>query len=123
MLPDSREIARWRSDLEDATLPDTCNLLTPTNTPDGMGGLTTTWGTATVGVACRLDRNPTQMRYSIEAMSGGAIQAYQRLNLTLPQGTTITELYRVEHGGVTYNVTSVNAGSWLACVRAEVERV
>jgi head-tail adaptor len=103
-------------------LPDTCNILTVTNTPNGFGGMTQTWGTASASVACRLDIvNRGQDAESIQA---SGIRAYQEVMLSLPYDTTITTSQRVEHGGYTYNVHSVNTDqSWIAVKRAVLERV
>jgi SPP1 family predicted phage head-tail adaptor len=99
-------------------MPDTCNLLTATNVSDGAGGNTQTWGTASSGVACRLD--PER---AIEQLAAGAVQPFTRYVLTLPYNTTITSAYRVEHGGITYNVIGVDADkSWQATRRAKLEK-
>ena len=115
LLPEA-EIARLRTDIENLTLPDTCTILTGTLTVDGMGGNTTAWGTTSTGVACRLDAHK-----GYENLGGAAIRPYQSFTLTVPQSTTLTTEQRIIHNSVTYNVTSVNAGSWLTCKRAILE--
>lgn len=112
------ELSAMRDDIE-TLLPDTCNLLTVTRTVDGKGGWTDAWGTATAGVACRLDATGGR-----EAAAGDALRPYTSWVLTLPHDTTITAQYRVEHGGNTYSVTAVNDdNSWIASKRVSLERV
>lgn len=99
-------------------LPDSCNILTPTNTPDSEGGVTTAWGTSSA-VACRLDAKQGR-----EMLTGGAIQPYTTYILSLPYDTTIAQTSRVLHGGVTYAVKSINLNqSWIAVRRVELERI
>lgn len=100
-------------------LPDTCDILSATNAPDGFGGITETWGTATAGVACRLDK-----KSGGEQVSGGAIQAYTGWVMSMPYSVTVTAANRLLHNGITYAVTSVNNdASWKAVTRCEVEKV
>lgn len=100
-------------------LPDTCFILSKTSTPDGYGGMTDTWGTASSS-ACRVDivRNRSQQ-------TGDAMQPYSETILSVPYDTTIDENYRVLHGSNTYAVISpTNAdGSWLAVKRVRLELV
>jgi hypothetical protein len=99
-------------------LPDTCSILTVTNTPDGFGGQTQTFGTTTS--ACRLD-----VISGMEQVIGGALQPYVRTMLSLPYDATITEANRVIHGGVTYAVTTPpnSDQSWIAVKRVTLERI
>jgi hypothetical protein len=100
-------------------LPDTCNLLTVTRSVDAGGGFVESWGTASANVACRLDKMSGS-----EQLAGGALLPFTGWMLSLPYDTTITEAYRVEHGGYTYAVESVNNdSSWQAVKRAQVKRV
>jgi len=102
-----------------AQLPDTCHLLTETQTANGQGGFTSTWGTATYNVACRLD----SYRGS-EKIVGDRTRDYHSFVLTLPYDTTITTDYRVEIGTATYAVTSEDTGkSWTLCKRLFVELI
>jgi SPP1 family predicted phage head-tail adaptor len=88
--------------------PDVCHLLTITRTTDGQGGSTDAWGTATKNVPCRVD----QMIGS-ERQTDGSLRSFTSLELAIPWDTTITEAYRVEHGGNTYNVINANVDqSW-----------
>lgn len=112
------ELAQMRTDIE-TLLPDTCNLLTATNTSDGQGGYTQAWGTAASGVACRLD----EIR-SRETLAGAALRPTGQYMLSLPHSATITAAYRVEHGGLTYAVVGLNTDvSWRAVQRATLEKV
>lgn len=115
---DTTMLAAMRSAIAEL-LPDTCAILSPTNTPDGFGGVTVTWGTATASVACRLD-----MKQGREAVTGGAVQPFTSYTLSLPWDTTINESWRVLVSSVTYSVTSVNNGqSWQAVKRCDLERI
>ena len=103
-------------------LPDTCNLLTATNTPDGAGGVTTTWGTASASVACRMDY--TSQNRADESITAASLRPYSGYILSIPHNTTINTEYRVEHSGFTYNVLSVNnSQSLIAVKRVVLERI
>lgn len=111
-------LTQMRTDVE-TLMPDTCNILAGTLTSDGQGGYTQTWGTATAGASCRIDK-----RTGREALAGGAVETFGTWVLTLPHNTTITADSRVEHGSVTYSVVHVdNDKSWIASVRAELEQI
>jgi SPP1 family predicted phage head-tail adaptor len=100
-------------------LPDTCDLLTSSYAADGQGGGTTTWGTVTASVACRLD----YVRGN-ERTAAGALQPFTGYVLTLPHDTTVTSAYRVVHNSITYTIQSVSSGtSWKSCVRAWLEKL
>jgi hypothetical protein len=119
MLSNS-ELAYMRDSIGEL-LPDTCNILSGTITPDGFGGVSLTWGTATASVACRLDIVKSTEG---EAVQAAGVRAYQEVRLSLPYDTTLTTTQRVQHGGFTYNVQSVNNDqSWIAVKRAILERV
>lgn len=116
----ARELAEIRAGIADL-LPGTCHILTPTQTPDGQGHWTTSWGTVSGGTAvpCRLD--PVSAR---ELQAGDAVQPFHSYWLTLPYDTTISENNRVTIGTVTYEVTSVDTTkSWIGSIRAFVEIV
>ena len=119
MLPVSDwEIEQIRADIE-GLLPETCALLSPTETRGTDGGVLVTWGTAAASVKCRFDA----LNGSEQTAAGGA-QAFHGYTVTLPATTTVTERYRVVKGGVTYNVITVDPGkSWPGCVHVLVERV
>lgn len=114
---DANELARLRTDML-ALMPETCDVLSVTRAADGLGGFVETWGTASAGVACRMDH-----RVGSEQLTGGAVQAYQGDMLSVPYGTAIATGNRVRYAGGTYNVVSVSEGSSLAVKRAMVQRV
>ncbi|KKW11255.1 MAG: hypothetical protein UY48_C0022G0003 [Candidatus Gottesmanbacteria bacterium GW2011_GWB1_49_7] len=115
------EIASMRASLQDIAMPDLCNILNVTLTSDGQGGMTQTWGTANTDIPCRLDA--VQMR-GREQVAGAAIQAFHGYALHVPYNITITSANRVEHGGYTYEVKSVDFGkSWQLDKICEVERI
>ena len=112
------EIANMRAEVGNVALPDVCNILTLTQTADGQGGFTDTWGTTTIGVACRLNKITVR-----ELVSGAALQPFSRWILTLPYDTAITEQNRVEVGTISYNVIGLdNRKSWNLCIRVELEK-
>ena len=122
MIP-ADELAQIRAYLE-TTLPDTCNILSLTRTSDSQGGWTEVWGTATLSVECRLDFIANAQGVGgKEKVTAGALRPFTQAIVTLPQDTTITAQNRLEHGGNTYTVQSVNLGSWLGVKRANVELV
>jgi hypothetical protein len=104
-------------DTVETLMPDSCYILSLTRTSDGAGGWTESWGTAGTSI-CRLDT----VAGNYHDM-GGAVQTYNKLILSLPNDVVITEDNQVTHNSITYQVTSVNAGSWLAVKRAEVQKI
>jgi head-tail adaptor len=111
------ELSEIRSAINDL-MPDTCNLLTNSATADGYGGITSTWGTAVASVPCRLDGIKGN-----EQLAGGAIMPFHTYVMTFPSTAVVTEANRIQHGGYTYQVRSVDLDkSWIASVRAYVER-
>lgn len=104
----------------DELMPDTATILTVTNVGDNMGWHSETIGTAGTS-ACRLDP-ANQISKSNEVMAGGAIRPFHSFILTMPYNTSITTENRVRVNDITYNVTSVDTGSWKASVRAFLER-
>ena len=101
-------------------LPDTCSILSPTDTADGEGGVSTAWGTVGTAIPCRLD-----VKMGREITTGGAVQPYIKTMLSLPYDQTITESHRVTHGGLTYAVVAPPNidQSWIAVKRVELERI
>lgn len=113
---------QYMRDTSEELLPDTCTILSPTNAPDGYGGVEQTWGTVSAAVACRLDHRKTLSQD--ETIAGAAIQPFSSYMLTIPYDETIEEKYRIVHNSVTYNVVTVNTGqSWKAIKRCSVEKV
>jgi len=115
---DTSMLAAMRSAISEL-LPDTCAILSLTSTSDGAGGQSESWGTVTT-VSCRVDVK--EMR---DIVSGGAVQSYIKTMLSVPYDTSITEVSRVEHGGITYAVVAPpnSDQSWIAVKRVELERV
>ncbi len=102
------------------TLPDKCNILAETLAADGQGGATSSWGTVSTSIACRLD-SITQRAEMMQVAGGGQKAAHQFM-LSLPYDTAISAGNRVEMGSTTYTVVSVNANqSWMAVGRATLE--
>jgi hypothetical protein len=100
-------------------LPDTCNILSPTNSADGEGGVTTTWGTTGTAIACRLDAQQGR-----EQVSGGAIEPFTAYKLSLPYNAVVGYNNRVQLGTVLFEVKGLNPSqSWNAVVRVDLERL
>jgi len=110
MLPDS-ELNAIRDELERLTMPGTAYILSGTLASDGMGGFTTTWGTAST-VKCRLDRTGT----GYEKASGGGVEPWQGWVLSLPHDTSVTVTNRVKVASTTYAVKAVDSAKSLNCV-------
>lgn len=116
----SSELARMRDDIEAELMPDTCTILSVTQTSDGAGGWSDTWGTLTSNVPCRLD--PINGRNG-EAYAAAGIVDFKGYTLTVPFDTGLTIAHRIIHESITYNVKAVRGGSWLVAQRAIVEQV
>jgi head-tail adaptor len=100
-------------------LPQSCNILSVTLTPDGQGGNTETWGTASASVDCRLD-----VISGTEQVTGGGLQPYTKVMLSLPYDTDIDTDNRVELGSNTYAVLTANIDqAWIAVRRCELEKL
>ncbi len=115
---DSSQLAYMQDTISENFLPDTCNILDPTNTPDGLGGVDETWGTATASAACRVDQKRREETGEAETLrpSSGWV-------LTLAHDQAINTTQRIEHNGQTYRVVAIKEdGSWEASTRAGIER-
>ena len=113
------EISSMRNEINNLALPDTCNILSVTQTGDSQGGFTESWGTATAGVACRLDNTSSR-----ELISGEGLRHFTGWMLTLPHDTSIAAGNRVEIGSNDYNVVGFDDGkSWQLDLRVLVEKV
>lgn len=116
----SADLAYMRDTLA-MLMPDTCNILAPTNGLDAQGNPTQTWGTVAGGTAvpCRLDAYKGN-----EVERGAAVQAENGYVLTVAYSVSIAVTNRVQHGGYTYTVTSVDPDkSWAVTRRVMVERL
>lgn len=126
MMPNAAELARIRTDMEDATLPDVGHILQLTQASDGEGGLVDTWGTVTANVPCRLDLVISRGVGFIgaELLRAASLKPYSSWIASLPHGTVITTANRFEKAGETYNIIEVDSDrSWLANVRATLEKI
>lgn len=113
------DLAYMRDVVEDM-FPDTCNILSESLTPDGQGGVTSTWGTVAGTVACRLD-NETSRSGSVMVAAGALRQVHQYI-LSLPYNTSISTGNRVEISSTLYAVVAVNVNvSWKVVARATLE--
>jgi hypothetical protein len=118
----NEDLDYMREAIEDL-LPDTCDILQVTQTPDGFGGVSQTWGTAAAGTAvpCRLD---IVSNGSPESVAGASVRAYQETVLSMPYNIVVSTTNRIKHEGTTYAVQAVNTGqSWIAVKRCKLERV
>lgn len=119
MLSDA-DLDYMRSSLNDL-LPDTCVILSPTNTSDGQGGWSTTWGTVSANVKCRIDPGRKEM---YERVTGAALKPFSWWQLTLPWNTSIGVDYRVVVNGNTYNVVNHDDNkSWMGTLRVALMKV
>lgn len=119
MLPTS-ELSDIRDEAELA-LPDTCTIQAPTHT-NTKGSVATTYANTYTSVPCRLaNRN----RINQERELGMGLVAFTDYILTVAFDQAIEPAYRVVHGGVTYEVVTVdNANaSWRSVRRASLELV
>lgn len=113
------ELAGMRDTIE-LLLPDTCSILSVSETPDGEGGVSSSWSAVATAIPCRLD-----VKMGREITTGGAVQPYIKTMLSMPYDQAITETQRVEHGGLTYAVVAPpnTDQSWIAVKRVELERI
>ena len=103
--------------------PGTCNILSEALASDGQGGQTSTWGTVSTSVSCRLDES-SQTGGNQLVPTAGALREAHRFVLSLPYDATISAHDRVEYDSNTYHVISVNDHiSWQAVTRAVLELV
>jgi hypothetical protein len=116
------DLAYMQSTIEDM-FPAVCNILSEALASDGQGGQTSTWGTVASNVACRLDDQSARGINQLVPVAGALREAHRYI-LSLPHDITINTHDRVETGGNTYNVVSVNADvSWQAVTRAVLELI
>jgi hypothetical protein len=114
---------KFLRDTINGMLPDVCNILSEALASDGQGGQTATWGTTLTNVGCRLDEDNRTGANQLTPIAGGLREAHRYI-LSLPFNTAISAHDRVEHGGNTYHVISVNNNvSWQGVTRAVLELV
>lgn len=118
----SADLSYMRETLSDL-MPGTCHILSLTQTSDGQGGFTETWGTAVSSVACRFD-SANGSQYGRELIAGGALQPFNAYVVTMPYDTAVTAANRIEFSGNQYSVIGVDSDkSWEASTRCGVEKV
>lgn len=104
-------------EVEESVMPSTGYILRMTNSSDGMGGQTETWGTVGT-VTC--DLWPINQRGEREQVSGGQINSRGEWYITMPFDTVITAKDRVEIANKTFEVTFVPTdASWQSALRVE----
>ena len=100
----SADLTWMREEVEKA-MPDTCNILSVTQTSNGRGGFTESWGTASASVSCRAD---AMIGADSDTVVGASERVYDRYVVTVPHDTTIAEGNRIEVNGYTLSVNSVD---------------
>lgn len=114
---DTAMLAAMRSAIGEL-LPDTGQVITITNVSDGQGGQEVSRGTATA-INCRVDYLD-----GLEKATGGALQPYSKIMLSIPYDTTISTVNQFLHNGTTYTVKNVNDDqSWIAVKRCKLEKL
>lgn len=103
---DTNDLEFMRDSIEEL-FPDTCSILSKTETVDTSGGYTATWGTASV-VACRTD-----FINGVVQTAGGGLQPFSQLTISVPHDTAVTTDNRVEWNHGVYSISSVTDNSWL----------
>ena len=90
IVPSASQRSRMQATF-DASMPDTCHIVTRTPGPvDDYGNPTVTWTEGTTDVACGLD-----MRNSYEVLASTQVLVYDA-RLRLPIATVITNLDRIK---------------------------
>lgn len=108
------ELAQIRADVE-SLLPDTCDILSKTETIDSAGGFTTTWAASAEDVICRMD-----YKSGVEQLAGGGLRSFTRMEFYVPYDTTVTTENRIRWNGEDYTIESVNGNSWMGMKYMEV---
>ncbi len=108
------ELAQIRADVE-SLLPDTCDILSKTETIDSAGGFTTTWAVSSENVICRMDYSS-----GVEQIAGGGLKPFTKMELYVPYDTTVTNENRVRWNGADYTINNVNGNTWMGLKYMEV---
>jgi len=115
----SVELDRMRSDSE-ALMPSTCSVLTRTETPDGQGGVTVTWATATA-VPCRLA--PMNLMARTDT-AGDQFSIHEIYVLSVHWDRAIKSFDRIVYDSDTYQVMSVEDDhDWRVARRVTIAKV
>jgi len=88
-------------------LPDTCSILTPTRTPDGMGSESSSWAVSASAVPCRMA--PSGLGSNVELERAARVTAVERWTLTLAWDQELTKLDRISYDGKTFEVEDIAA--------------
>lgn len=113
------DLAYIRRTLEDDLMPDSCYLLTVTETRGSDGGVLSTWGTAAIATTCRVD--PLVGK---EQNAAGGVSAFHGYVMTVPHDTTVTTKQRVYWNSNTFNILSIDSDkSWAGSLRLKLEKV
>jgi hypothetical protein len=103
----AEELAAARADAR-AELPDTATIRTPTETPNGRGGVTATYSGSTT-VPCRLNFLSGPFPGGSDVPTGGGVSAPQLFVVTLPHDAPVTDKDRLVINGVAYEIVSAVA--------------
>lgn len=121
-MPDpfsTNDLTRMRS-TQTAHQPDTCTILSLTETIQSSGHILSTWGTLSADVACRF----VPMSLDTERLAADMMEAAQTYVVTMAYDGAIEPAYRVVYSGGTYEVTAVQEqGSWKTAKRVLVKEV
>ena len=112
------ELAQMRADLSEL-FPDTCSIMALSQTSDGAGGFTESWGASTSNVPCRVD-----YKAGGESVTAEAITPYQQAVISMGYAVVVTPANRIQVGSNVFSVQAGNAGqSWKASTVVSVELV
>lgn len=99
-----RELALMRDDGA-KSLPDTCDILEPTESSDLAGSYARSWAVSASAVPCRL--SPTSLGgRDAEAVHSGRLTAVTDWTLTLAWDVPVSSVARVVCNGRTFEVSS-----------------
>src|SRR5690242_8333550 len=90
----------------DASLPDTCAIVSGATVPDGAGGSVPVDPESSATVACRVSPASELVRQA-EAVEAARIASQAPWVITFPHGTSVSEDDRVTSGGRTFEVAAV----------------
>lgn len=111
-----RDIAKMR-DEQDKYMPDVVYVQSLNRTSDGAGGWTTSWQTVAV------TKGRIAPVTGDEAIVGGKVQKKQVYMITVPANVEITEGYRLQIGGIQYEILSILNSSQKTATRLKCTEV
>lgn len=94
--------------MTDLGLPEVCDVLRATLTPDGRGGYTQAWSTIAT-VPARLSPDPG-ITHGFEGERADEVALAKRWLITVPVGTDVTSSDRLSIDSRTFNVVDHDAG-------------